>query len=112
MLKKSLSSRMKGFFCYKVMSFGLKNVGATYQRLMSGIFKDLVGTTIEMYVDDMVVKSRTLEDHPGDIQMVFDVLDKVDMKLNPENCIFGIRIGKFLGYIVFERGIEVNSDKN
>lgn len=106
MLKKPLSSRMKGFFCYKVMLFGLNNIGATYQRLVSNIFKYLVGMTVEVYVDDIVVKSQTLQDHLGNIYMIFDVLDKAGMKLNPEKYTFRIRAGKFLGYIVSKRGIK------
>lgn len=63
-------------------AFQLKNAGATYQRLVSGIFKDMMGSTIKVYVNDMVIKSRSLEEHPENIRRVFDVLDKVGMKLN------------------------------
>ena len=63
-------------FYYKVMSFGLKNIGATYQGLISGIFKDMMGLTVEVYVDNMVVKSRSLEDHLEDIQKVYNVLTR------------------------------------
>lgn len=102
---------MKGFFCYKVMLFGLNNIGATYQRLVSNIFKYLVGMTVEVYVDDIVVKSQTLQDHLGNIYMIFDVLDKAGMKLNPEKYTFRIRAGKFLGYIVSKRSIKANPNK-
>lgn len=95
----------KGVFCYKVMPFGLKNVGVIYQRLMSCIFKDLVGTTGEVYLDDMVVKSQILKDHSGDIQRVFDVLDKAGLKLNPKKGTFRVKADKFLGFMVSERGI-------
>lgn len=78
---------------------------------MLGIFKDLVEMTVEIYVDDMVVKIRTLEDHLNNIQMIFDILDKVSMRLNPEKYIFKVRAEKYLGYIVSERGIETNPNK-
>lgn len=84
---------------------------ATYQRLVTDIFKDVVGTTIKVYVDDMVVRSRFLENHPNDIQQVFDILDKAGMTLNPEKCTFGIKAEKFLEYIVSERGIKANLEK-
>lgn len=100
--KKTIFIMDEGVFCYKVMSFGLKNAGATYQRLVSDIFKDPAGKTVEVYVDDMVVKRQTLEDHPSDIQMVFDVLNKAGMKLNPKKCTFEVKVGKFLGYIVLK----------
>lgn len=67
---------------------------------MTRIFKDLIGTTMEIYVDDMVVKTHTLDNHPNDIQQDLDILDKIDMKLNPKKYTFGVKVGKFLGYIV------------
>lgn len=78
-------------FYYKVMPFKLKNVGVMYQRLVSEIFKDILGSTVEIYVDDMVVKSRSLEEHLEDIRRVFDTLDKAGMKLNPKKCTFRIK---------------------
>lgn len=85
----------KRVFCYKVIIFGLKNAGATYQRLVSDIFKDLLETIVEAHVDNMVVKSQTLKDHPSDIQMIFNMLDKASMKLNPKKYNFGVRASKF-----------------
>nr|CAN61262.1 hypothetical protein VITISV_005781 [Vitis vinifera] len=79
-----------GLYCYKVMSFGLKNAGATYQRLMTKIFKPLVGRTVEVYIDDIVVKSKTREEHVLHLQEVFHLLKKYDMKLNPSKCAFGV----------------------
>lgn len=64
-----------------------------------------------MYVGDMVVKRRTLEDHLSDIQRIFDILDKATMRLNSKKCTFGVKPCKSLGYIVFERGIKANSEK-
>ncbi|RVW75673.1 Transposon Ty3-I Gag-Pol polyprotein [Vitis vinifera] len=76
-------------YCYKIMPFGLKNVDATYQRLMTKIFKPLVGRTVEVYIDDIVVKSKTREDHVHHLQEVFHLLRRYDMKLNPSKCAFG-----------------------
>lgn len=69
---------------------------------MSGIFKDMVGTTVEVHVDDIVVKSRSLEKHPDDIQKIFDVLEKAGIKLNLKKCTFRVKAGKFLRYIVLK----------
>ena len=98
-------------YCYKVMSFGLKNASATYQRLMTNIFKPLIGRTVEVYIDDIVVKIRTREDHTHHLQEVFHLLRRYDMKLNLSKCPFGVSVGKFLGFMVTQRGIEVNPDQ-
>ncbi|RVW60647.1 Retrovirus-related Pol polyprotein from transposon 17.6 [Vitis vinifera] len=100
-----------GLYCYKVMPFGLKNVGATYQILMTKIFKPLVGRTVEVYIDDIVVKSKTREEHVLHLQEVFHLLRKYDMKLNPSKCAFGVNAGKFLGFMVSQRRIEVSPDQ-
>ena len=100
-----------GLYCYKVMPFGLKNVGATYQRLMTKIFKPLVGRTVEVYIDDIVVKSKTRGEHALHLQEVFHLLRKYGMKLNPSKCAFGISASKFLGFMVSQRGIEVSPDQ-
>ncbi|RVW75366.1 Retrovirus-related Pol polyprotein from transposon 17.6 [Vitis vinifera] len=100
-----------GLYCYKVMPFGLKNASATYQRLMTKIFKPLVGRTVEVYIDDIVVKSKTEEEHVLHLQEVFHLLRKYDMKLNPSKCAFGVSVGKFLGFMVSQRGIEVSPDQ-
>ncbi|KAK9053624.1 hypothetical protein SSX86_024698 [Deinandra increscens subsp. villosa] len=97
-----------GIYCYTAMPFGLRNAGATYQRLVNMMFKDQLGDTMEVYIDDMVVKSKKTEDHPKDLQTAFDILDHYNMKLNPSKCHFGVRAGKFLGYMVTERGIEAS----
>nr|CAN63790.1 hypothetical protein VITISV_003629 [Vitis vinifera] len=98
-------------YCYKVMPFGLKNVGATYQRLMTKIFKPLVSRTVEVYIDDIVVKSKTREEHVLHLQEVFHLLRKYGMKLNPSKCAFGVSAGKFLRFMVSQRGIEVSPDQ-
>nr|CAN64574.1 hypothetical protein VITISV_003431 [Vitis vinifera] len=100
-----------GLYCYKVMPFGLKNAGTTYQRLMTKIFKPLIGHTVEVYIDDVVVKSKTREEHVLHLQEVFHLLGKYDMKLNPSKCTFGVSVGKFLGFMVSQRGTEVSPDQ-
>ena len=100
-----------GLYCYKVMPFGLKNAGATYQRLVTKIFKDQMGDTMEVYIIDMLVKSRNKEDHLLDLSRTFEILRKYRMKLNASKCSFGVQSGKFLGYLVSKRGIEANPDQ-
>ncbi|PKA65476.1 RNA-directed DNA polymerase like [Apostasia shenzhenica] len=101
-----------GTYCYNVMPFGLKNAGATYQRMIDAVFRDQRGRNLEAYVDDILVKSKTLEGHLGDLRETLDTLRRFNLKLNPTNCTFGAASGKFLGYLVSARGIEANSDKN
>jgi len=98
-------------YYYEVMPFGLKNAGVTYQRLMDKIFKGLIGQAVEVYVDDIVVKSDSFEQHLKDLDEVFRALRGVNMKLNPEKCTFGVEGGKFLGFMLTHRGIEANPDK-
>ncbi|XP_020206374.1 uncharacterized protein LOC109791485 [Cajanus cajan] len=93
------------------MPFGLKNAGATYQRLMNKIFRHQLGKNIEVYVDDMVVKSADVAQHIADLSEIFHQLRKYDMRLNPEKCVFGVSGGKFLGFMLSARGIEANPDK-
>ncbi|XP_057780030.1 uncharacterized protein LOC130998612 [Salvia miltiorrhiza] len=97
-----------GLWCYKYMPFGLKNAGATYQRLVNKMFERLIGHTMEVYIDDMLVKSIQAKDHIDHLKQTFNILRKYDMKLNPTKCSFGVTAGKFLGYMVTERGIEAN----
>ena len=98
-------------FCYEVMPFGLKNAGATYQRLMDRMFREQIGKTMEVYVDDIIVKSDSVEQHANDLAEVFQQIRKYDMRLNPEKCVFGVEGGKFLGFMLTSRGIEANPDK-
>nr|KYP52283.1 Transposon Ty3-I Gag-Pol polyprotein [Cajanus cajan] len=98
-------------YCYQVMPFGLKNAGATYQRLMNKIFRQKLGRNMEVYVDDMVVKFGDLEQHVVDLSEVFQQLHKYDMRLNPEKCVFGVSGGKFLGFMLSARGMEASPDK-
>jgi len=101
----------KGICCYKVMPFGLKNAGATYQRAMQNIFDDLLHKNVECYVDDLVKKSREKGDHMKDLRMVFEYLRRYQLRMNPLKCAFGVTSGKFLGFIVRHRGIEIDQAK-
>ena len=93
------------------MSFRLKNAGATYQRLMNKMFVHQIGKNVQVYVDDMLVKSLRGVDHLDDLRETFDTLRSFNMKLNPNKCSFGVTAGKFLGFMVSQKGIEVNPEK-
>ncbi|KAG7556517.1 Integrase catalytic core [Arabidopsis suecica] len=101
----------RGTYCYKVMPFGLKNAGATYQRLVNKMFHEHLGKTMEVYIDDMLVKSLKKEDHIKHLEECFEILNRYRMKLNPAKCTFGVPSGEFLGYIVTKRGIEANPNQ-
>ncbi|GJZ10268.1 reverse transcriptase domain-containing protein [Tanacetum coccineum] len=101
----------EGVFCYTKMPFGLKNAVATYQRLVDSAFKEQIGVNLEAYVDDMVIKSRTEQDIIKDIEQTLSTLRRINMKLNPKKCSFGMEEGKFLGYIVTSEGIRANPEK-
>ena len=101
----------QGTYCYRVMPFELKNAGATYQRLVNRMFQKQIGTTMEVYIDDILVKSTTAKLHIAHLYEAFQILREYNMKLNPAKCAFGVSAGKFLGFIVNSRGIEANPDK-
>ena len=96
---------------YKVMPFGLKNVGSTYQRLMDRVFQPLLGKTVEVYVDDIIVKSPNAQQHSADLAQVFKALRTYNIRVNPEKCTFGVDGGKFLGFMLTQRKIEANPEK-
>ena len=96
---------------YKVMYFGLKNAGSTYQRMMTKMFEAQMGKNIEVYIDDMVVKSKMVSEHIGDLTNIFKILRGHKLRLNATKCSFGIGSGKFLGYMVTHQGIEINPDQ-
>ncbi len=96
-----------GLFEWVVMTFGLKSAGATYKGAMIYIFHDLIGWLVEVYIDDMVVKSKEVENHIADLRKVFERTRKYGLKMNPTKCAFGVSAGQFLGFLVHERGIEV-----
>ena len=90
----------QGLFCYKVMPFRLKNAGTTYQRLMNKMFADQIGRNVQVYVDDMLMKSLREDDHLDNLKETFDTLQSYNMKLNPNKCALGVTAGKFLGFMV------------
>ena len=101
----------QGLFCYEVMPFGLKNAGATYQRLVNHMFRPQIRRNVEVYVDDMLVKILDECKHLDDLQETFNALRRYNMKLNPSKCAFGVASRKFLGFMVSHRGIEANPKK-
>jgi len=98
-------------YFYKVMPFGLKNPGATYERLMDKVFNHLMGKCVEVYVDDMIVKSPSHLQHAQDLSTVFSALRQYNLRLNPEKCVFSVDRGKFLGFMLTQCGIEANPEK-
>ena len=100
-----------GNYHYKVMPFDLRNVGSTYQRMMTKMFEPQLGKNIEVYIDNMVVKSKVVFEHVGDLGNIFEILRKHKLCLNASKCSFGVGLGKFLGYMVTHQGIEVNPDQ-
>ena len=89
-----------GSYCYVTMPFGLKNAGATYQRCMIRCFGNLIGRTVEAYIDDIVVKSKQAEGLVADLESTFARLRANGVRLNPEKCIFWVPCGMLLGFIV------------
>nr|GEW01859.1 reverse transcriptase domain-containing protein [Tanacetum cinerariifolium] len=101
----------QGIFCYTRMPFGLRNAEATYQCLVDKAFYKQIGKNLEVYVDDLVIKSRTEGEIVRDIEETFKTLRKINMKLNPKKCTFGVEEGMFLGYKVNIKGLKVCPDK-
>jgi hypothetical protein len=100
-----------GVYCYVCMPFGLKNAGATFQRLMRKAMEAPMGRNAEAYIDDIIVKTHEGHTFIEDLEETFANLRKVNIKLNPTKCAFGVPLGKLLGFLVSHRGIEVNPDK-
>ena len=98
-------------YCYKVMPFGLKNADATYKRLMDKVLAPMLVRNVQAYVDDMVVTSHERGQQAADLEELFATISKYHLKLNPKKCVFGVEAGKFLGFMLTERGIEANPDK-
>ncbi|KAL0373751.1 UNVERIFIED_CONTAM: hypothetical protein Sradi_3290800 [Sesamum radiatum] len=101
-----------GIFCYIAMPFGLKNTGATYQCLMDKIFQAQIGKKVDVYVDDMLVKSKKAQNHVKDLDETFSILRKYKLKLNLRKCAFGVQGDRFLGFMVTQRGIEANPSRS
>ena len=96
---------------YKVMPFGLKNARTTYQRMMTRMFELQLSKSIEVYIDDMVVKSKVVSEHVRDLGDIFEIQMRHKLLLNASKCLFGVGSGKFLGYMVTQKGIEVSPDQ-
>lgn len=109
-LKKSFTTEW-GIYCYTVMPFGLKNTGATYQRMANTLLHDMIHKEIEVYVDDMMVKSATREGHFEALDKFLARAEKYNLRLNPKKYIFGVTSGKLLGHIVSQKVIEIDPDK-
>ena len=93
------------------MPFSLKNEGSSYQRMMTRMFEPQLSKSIEVYIDDMVVKSKVVSEHVGDLGAIFNILREHKLRLSASKCSFGVDFGKFLGYMVTHRGIEVSPDQ-
>ena len=100
-----------GTFCYKVIPFGLKNTEATYQRAMVALFYNMIYHEIEVYIDDMIARSQTEEEHLDHLHKLFERLRKYKLRLNPNKCTFRVRSGKLLGFVISGKGIEVDPKK-
>jgi hypothetical protein len=97
-------------FEWVVMTFGLKNAGASYERAMNLIFHEMLGNTMEVYIDDIVVKSTECSSHIADLRKAFEKMCRYSLKINPCKCAFGVSASKFLGVIIHEYGIEIDLD--
>ena len=100
-----------GNYHYKVMPFSLKNAGSTYQKMMTKMFEPHLGKSIEVYIDDMVMKSKMVSEHVRDLENIFEILRKHKLRLNASKCSFGVGSGKFLGYMVTHQVIEINPNQ-
>jgi hypothetical protein len=100
-----------GVFFYQVMPFGLKNAGATYQRMMQNCVRSQIGRNIQVYINDVVITTRKEESLISDLAETFDNLNRYKLKLNPTKCSFGVSAGQLLGFLVSTRGIEANPEK-
>jgi hypothetical protein len=100
-----------GLYCYVVMPYGLKNALLTFVRAMSKTFGDLNRDRVEVYVDDIMVKTKRGSTLVEDLTLVFDKLQETHTRLNPEKCVFGVTAGMLLGFLVSHRGIEANPEK-
>lgn len=101
-----------GTYCYKVMPFGLRNAGATYQRAATTLLHDMIHKEVEVYVDDMIVKSVDREGHFIALERFLERAKKYNLRLNPQKCAFGVTAGKLLGFMITHRGIEVDPGKS
>lgn len=98
----------RGVFGFRNMPFGLINAGATFQQMMDTIFGSQIGRNVQVYIDDMITKSKSTKDHVSDLRETFTNVRRHHMRLNPAKCSFGLTSGKFLGFLISQRGIEID----
>lgn len=97
--EKTAFITLNGVFCYLVMAFGLRNSGATYTRMVAKLFGELLGKSMEAYMDEMLVKRKQEKTHANDLTVYFEIMKQFNLHLNPKKCAFVVRGGKFLGYM-------------
>jgi len=100
-----------GNICYKVMPFGLKNTGVTYQRAMKTMFHDFIHKIVEVYVDDILIKSKSKKYNIKDVKIAFESMQQYNLRIKPQKCVFGVSSRKILGHIVSRRGVKVDLKK-
>ena len=100
-----------GIYYYRVMPFGLKNIGATYQRAATTIFHDMIHKEVEVYVDDMIIKFKERGGHYTALEKFFERIKEYRLRLNPQKNTFGVTARKMLGFLITQRGIEVDPSK-
>src|SRR5438876_1542458 len=110
-IEKTAFITHEGLYEFTAMQFGLTNAPATFQRTMQVILGDLFYTKAPVYIDDIIIHSKTFEDHIRDIEEVFQKLRKAKLKLGPEKCHFGFKEIKFLGHIIGKDGIKTDPAK-
>ncbi|CAL2260683.1 unnamed protein product [Prunus armeniaca] len=101
-----------GAFEYTVMPFGLRNAGATYQKAMNSVFHDMIGHSLEVYIDDVVIKSLEEGSHISNLRRTFLRMRQHKLKMNPKKCVFGVQAGNFLGFLVHQMGIEIEKKQS
>ena len=100
-----------GIYCYTIMLIQLKNAGATYQRMAMALLHDMMHNEVEVYVDDMIVKSKDRGGHIINLMKFFERIKEYRLRLNIQKCTFGVIVGKLLGFLVSDKGIEVDVSK-
>ena len=110
-MTKTIFTTKRGIYCYTVMLFGLKNARATYQRMATTLLHDMMHNEVEVYVDDVIVKSKDRRIHTINLRKFFKRIKEYRLRVNPQKCTFRVTTRKLLGFLVSDRGIEVNSSK-
>ena len=100
-----------GIYCYTIMLIQLKNAGATYQRMAMALLHDMMHNEVEVYVDDMIVKSKDRGGHIINLMKFFERIKEYRLRLNIQKCTFGVIVGKLLGFLVSDKGIKVDVSK-